>query len=117
MSRVYVIQAPARRSGPRGEWVEKFDLSPAEAFGEVVRVMPYGNLPEDLTEARTRLVEALRGFDFRSDYLLLLGDPVAIALGVSVLTMLQMLDDADAPIRVLKWDRRAGRYEARLLGD
>jgi hypothetical protein len=116
MSRVFVVQAPARREGPRGEWVEKFDLEPARAFGELVRVLGYGNLPTDLTEARRTLTEALGQFDFTSDHLLLLGDPVAIALSVSVLTALQMVDDIDAPIRVLKWDRRAGCYESRSLG-
>lgn len=38
-SKVFVVQVPARRDGPRGGWVEKYDLSSAGRFGALVRVL------------------------------------------------------------------------------
>ena len=38
-ARVFAVQAPARRDGPRGGWIEKYDISAAESFGRLVRVL------------------------------------------------------------------------------
>jgi hypothetical protein len=118
--RVYAVQVPARREN--GAWVHKYDLSAAERFGELVRVLPYGNVPRDSEATAELLHEALRGedgFDFGTDFLLLLGDPVAIAQAVLALGQRQHIHREygdDATIRALKWDRRAERYEPYVLG-
>lgn len=104
--RVFVIQAPARRSGPRGQWVEKYDLAPAEAFGELVRVLDYGNVPEDPEPTRRRLRERMADFDWELDSVLLLGDPIACAQAVHFIGQELGL----ASFTALKWDRRDGRY-------
>lgn len=114
MPRVFVVQVPSRREA--GEWVPKYDLSAAEAFGELVPILPPGNVPIDPAASMPRLREALRTFDFRSDHLLLLGDPVAIARATAALCCRRaFLEEAAGaslpPISVLKWDRRAGGYE------
>lgn len=116
MSRVFVIQVPARRDPVSGDWLEKYDLSPAGLFGELVRVLPYGNVPIDPAPTRRRLYEAFKDFSLLNDYVLLLGDPVAIAQAVSVLGLKQEIYDG-APIRVLKWDRRTASYQPYLIGD
>ena len=113
-AKVYAVQVPARRDGPRGGWVEKFDLSPAREFGEVVRLLPYGNIPNDPGRVRPQLREALRAFDFRTDYLLLLGDPVACAMAVHILGEFQ--DTPDETIKALKWDKRSGAYQPYVIG-
>lgn len=105
-SKVYVVQVPARRSGPRGAWEEKYDLRPAEAFGELVRVLDYGNVPEDPRPTRSRISEALSGFDPSRDFLLLLGDPVACAQVVHHIGF----GLSASSFRVLKWDRRRECY-------
>lgn len=110
--RVFAVQVPARRDGPRGGWIEKYDISAAERFGSLVRVLEYGNVPNDPGPTRTRLNEAFfadpeRAFDYDADLVLLLGDPVAIAQAVSVL---EARRPAGKSIRVLKWDRRALEY-------
>lgn len=110
--RVFVIQAPARRTGPRGAWEEKFDLGPAEAFGRLVRVLPYGNVPEDPAPTRECLEKALLDFDPDEDSVLLLGDPVACAQAVHVLAYVFGLGSFTA----LKWDRREGRYQPYRIG-
>jgi hypothetical protein len=107
--RVYAVQVPARRDGPRGGWVEKFDLSPAKEFGEVVRLLPYGNVPNEPERVHAQLKEALRDFDLDRDYLLLLGDPVAMAQAVSIVSRW-------GTFNTLKWDRRTGTYSPYRVG-
>jgi len=110
--RVFVVQVPARRTGPRGAWEPKYDLAPAEEFGRVVPVLDYGNVPEDPEPTRARLREAMADFDADCDYVLLLGDPVACAQAVHVLAY-----DLGVPsFDVLKWDRRSGRYAPYQIG-
>lgn len=116
--RVFAVQVPARRGGPRGGWIEKYDISTAEAFGSLVRVLPYGNVPNDPEPTRTRLNEAFfsapeQSFDYDTDYVILLGDPVAIAQAVSVL---EARRPAGKSIRVLKWDRRRMEYQPYSVG-
>lgn len=116
--RVFAVQVPARRDGPRGGWIEKYDISAAEAFGTLVRVLPYGNVPNDPGPTRIRLNEAFfgdpeRSFDYDADLVLLLGDPVAIAQAVSVL---EGRRPAGKSIRVLKWDRRGEEYRPYSVG-
>jgi hypothetical protein len=112
MSRVYVVQVPARRTGPRGAWEEKYDLSPAERFGELVRLLPYGNVPSDPGPTRRVLIDALVDFDRAEDFVLLLGDPVACAQAVHALALILKGDS----FQVLKWDRREGVYYPYRVG-
>lgn len=110
--RVFVVQVPARRSGPRGAWVEKFDLSPAEEHGALVKMLGYGNVPEDPEPTRLRLRQAMVDFDADLDSVLLIGDPVACAQAVHVLGYDLGVHSFDA----LKWDRREGRYVPYRVG-
>lgn len=107
-ARVFAIQVPAYRDTESGSWVDKYDLSDARRFGELIRVLDYGNVPKDPGPTKARLHEAFKDFDFASDSVLLLGDPVAIAHAVSVLALKR--GDGMPPLRVLKWDRRSSRY-------
>ncbi len=113
-AKVYAVQVPARRDGPRGGWVEKFDLAPAKQFGEVVRLLPYGNVPNDPARVRGQLRGALADFDFKVDHILLLGDPVACAMAVHILAEFQ--GAPDETIKALKWDRRTGTYSPYVIG-
>lgn len=111
--RVFVIQVPARRNkAERGRWEEKYDLTPAEEFGRIVRVLDYGNVPEDPAPTRAALERALVDFDPDMDSVLLLGDPVACAQAVHVLAYVFGLGS----FTVLKWDRREARYAPYRIG-
>lgn len=103
-SRVFVVQVPARRE--QGEWVEKYDLSPAEEHGELVRVLPYGNVPTSSGGEWQRFREVANDFDPQRDFVLLLGDPVACARFVHFLCYMT----EGSTFMALKWDRRAGCY-------
>lgn len=114
MPKVFVVQVPSRREA--GEWVPKYDLTAAEAFGRLLPILPPGNVPIDPTASMPRLRDALRTFDFGSDHLLLLGDPVAIARAVAALcarrAFLEEATGASLAISILKWDRRTEQYES-----
>jgi hypothetical protein len=112
VSKVYVVQVPARRSGPGGAWEEKYDLTPAREFGELVRLLDYGNVPKDPGPTRAALYRGLHGFDSDRDFLLLLGDPVACAQAVHVLGCELEVEC----FRVLKWDRRDCCYRPYVVG-
>ncbi len=112
IGRVFVLQAPARRTGPSGGWTEKFDLTPAQAFGRIVRVLPYGNVPEDPTPTREAVLKAMMDFDPDEDYVLLLGDPVACAQAIHVLAF----DLGIGHLTTLKWDRREEKYFPYKIG-
>lgn len=110
MSRVFAVQVPARRGGD-GRWVEMHDLSDAERFGELIRVLPFGNVSSDAMTVQAQVAEVLSGFDPEADYVLLLGDPVAIAHVAHYLSR-----TLGGPFLALKWDRRSRSYAPYRVG-
>ncbi len=102
--RVYVVQRPAYRDRATGDWVDKYDLSAAEAYGSLVYLLPPGNLPRDLTETMARLRHRLSDH-CPGDHLLAAGDPVAIAASVLVAGHF-----SGGSVSLLKWDRLEQRY-------
>lgn len=110
-SKVYVVQNPSFKDPSTGDWVSKYDVSSAKQHGEVVELLPPGNLPHDLKPSLKRLKEKLMGFDCDRDHLLALGDPVAIAAAVAIVT-----HGMTAPrFSVLKWDRRLQKYRSYVV--
>lgn len=109
MSRVFVTQAPSVRIP--GGWKPKFDMSAAERFGEMLVMMPEGNAePDTAQECIGEMMNFMAKHDFSSDdYLLMLGDPVLIALASSGAT--QTLDPGES-LKLLRWDARAKDYVA-----
>ena len=102
-SRVYVVQRPAAKDRVTGEWVEKFDLSAAGRFGSLVDILPTGQIPH-WDEMRARLHHRLSDYEDQ-DYLLALGDPVAIA-AASIIAA----HHNNGRVHLLKWDRRYRSY-------
>jgi 3-dehydroquinate synthetase len=108
MNKVFVIHQPAVRDYHTGEMRPQFDLSPALRYGEVIDVLPPGSVTQDYNkmakEVHKRLTE--EGYS-KGDYILALGDPVAIVVGAFVAASLTPHPPA---IRLLKWDRRMRGY-------
>lgn len=108
--RVFVVQRPAFYSREREGWVNKYDISPARRFGELVYLLRPGNLYRD------RLASALESLrrdlaDFRSsDHILAIGDPIAIAAAVMTASAV-----SGGSVSMLKYDRMADKYDAYLL--
>lgn len=103
--RVFVVQRPSFRS-PDGAWADKYDLSPAAHFGELVEVLPRGNVPKQLEVTLTRLRVTLKDFN-DADFILAIGDPVAIGLATAIAA-----HNNSGRLALLKWDRIRQEYRS-----
>ena len=103
---VYIVQDDGER-----------DFSDAEErFGRLVPLVTKADVYADLRNSRPReIVRVMRSklaeFDSSRDYLLLVGDPVAIAIAVNILS--EMTDR----IQLLKWDNRGHYYYPIVIGE
>lgn len=105
MSKVFVIHQPAVRDHHTGQMRPQHDLSPALRFGEVVDVLPPGSISQDIGVVKTQVMTRLLDEGCcRDDYLLAIGDPVAIVVGAFAMSAFS------DRIRLLKWDRRMRGY-------
>lgn len=107
---VYVVQQPAYFDRSKKMWVNKYDLSAATEYGELVFLLGPGNIYKDRLESTTEiLMEELKGYG-PNDHILAVGDPVAIALSTMIAGM-----ENNGVISLLKYDRITDKYEAYKL--
>lgn len=119
MSRVFIVQNQHRANPKSGALEPKFDLSPAEEYGDFEFLLSPTARPFNPEHVVGVLKERLR--DFRDDdSLLLIGNPVLIGLAVAVAASFN-----NGRVAMLQWsgsERRYVRVEADLatpveLGD
>lgn len=104
MSKVFIPQIPMVK-GPGRLYVEKYDLTSARAWGEVVPLVRSGNIrTEELGGVHRAMLEVLDKQFTDEDFLLMMGDPTAQAMMVSIATQLT------GTLRLLKWDRQNAAY-------
>lgn len=103
MAVVYAVQEPHWRDRATGNWVPKFDLSPCKEFGELRFLLPPHAGHEEAQAVMRTLYNALEGYT-EDDYILLIGNPVLIAL-----TAIAAADAADR-VKYLQWSGRARCY-------
>lgn len=109
-ARVYVTQRPARFSQERGGWVNKYDLSPAREFGDLVYLLPPRNIYNDgLGQAIAKIKTQLKHYT-PNDHIMALGDPLVIAVTVMIAA-----SKTNGVVSLLKWDRIENRYRAFLI--
>lgn len=105
MPKVFIPQTPSRRI--KGEWVMKYDLSPAEEFGELVHLTRPGMLTQtSVARIAGTFRNKLRDFG-PDDSILAVGDPVAIGIAVCYASQSHLIK---GPINMLRFDRASGRY-------
>lgn len=105
--RVFVVQQPAFYDREKRQFVAKYDLTPASAHGQLVFMLGPGNIFKDrLTQATRQLSEVLKTF-CEDDFILAVGDPVAIAAAVLIAG-----DRTGGKVKLLKWDRISSAYES-----
>jgi len=101
---VFVTQDVMVRNN-EGDLERKFDFSAAEAeYGEVRVLIPHGQSLVSTVPVVRQLNEQLRGFT-EDDFLLPLGDPSIMAAAAAIAAR-----NTNGKLKVLKWDRRQGRY-------
>lgn len=105
-SRVFAVTQPTRKT-PGGDIINSLDLSPAEAFGEVILVChpfqdPFKEPEQTLATIRDCLTLHLFG---PQDYLLLVGSPILIGwVSIAAAERVPVL-------RMLQWTKREnGQY-------
>lgn len=104
MKKVYVVQNQHRWDPASGTFVPKFDLSEAEAFGELVFLLgptasPFR--PEPLVK---ELNEKLRPFT-DEDSLLCIGNPLLIGWSMAIAA-----DHNEGKVASLQWSGKDQRY-------
>jgi hypothetical protein len=80
---VYVVQNHASYNKNTGMMESRFDLSPAEKFGELVFLLSPITVPNNPVKVIAELREKLRNFS-DEDHLLLIGNPCLIGFCVAV---------------------------------
>ena len=105
--RVFVVQRPAYFDRERRGWVNKYDLTPAERFGELVFLLRPGNIYRDKLQSTLRHLNRELADYGPGDHILAIGDPVAIAVTVMIAARA-----TDGHISLLKFDRMTEEYDA-----
>jgi len=103
---VYVVQNQHSLDKELNELVPRFDLTPAEKFGELEFVLgPTANpfAPENIVP---EMREKLASFT-ESDYLLLIGNPVLIGWAVAIASEM-----AEGRVSCLQWSGKRREYIA-----
>lgn len=103
--RVFLVQRPCWLNRETGMWEDKLDLTPAEDFGEIHEILPPGNVSSDMASNLRDIREGMRSFS-NDDFLILLGDPVAMSIAACV-----AMQKTDGRIKMLKWDKFKNAYD------
>lgn len=104
--RVFIIQRPAVIDRATNSWVEKYDVDSAAEFGALVDCLPIGKALSNPGVIMRRLEVALETYT-GVDYLLAIGDPLAIAMAAIIASR-----HTDGLVNFLKWDRHNSCYWA-----
>tara|TARA_R100000808_G_C2074539_1_gene100743 strand:+ start:107 stop:427 length:321 start_codon:yes stop_codon:yes gene_type:complete len=84
--------------------VHNKNLLPAKKFGSLKLMLPPGNIVLSAVPTVRRLRKALKDYTIK-DYILLIGDPIAIALAGSIASEMNA-----GKVNYLKWDRQSLDY-------
>ena len=106
MSKIFVPQTPGKKQGDR--WVQKYDLSAASKYGELIHVMPPGLVrSEDWKGMKTRMIKLLSEFE-PTDYILAVGDPICISMAVYYAANSHR---SGKMVNILRYNREANQYK------
>lgn len=106
MSRVFVVQNQHRWDRDKQRFEPKFNLAPAEEFGELVYLLSPTAAPFRPEPIIDELKEKLADFG-PGDHLLLVGNPVLLGFAVAIAA-----DANDGDVSLLQWSGKDQRYIA-----
>lgn len=104
MTKVYLTQRPTFRNQATGQFQDKFDLTPALKYGEIVEILRPGNISADHQYVMETILQKLKNFK-SEDFMLALGDPVAMCAAACI-----ALDYTNGFLQILKWDKHRLEY-------
>ena len=111
MSKVYVVQHQHKWDPECRTFVPKFDMEPAQKFGELTELLSPTAAPFRSEPLIKELHQKLKGIK-PDDYLLLIGNPVLIGVSVAIAAM-----HSQGELNVLQWSGKDGRYLVVKLQD
>ncbi len=103
---VYAVQSPRRRDNRTGQMVDKYDLTPAEAFGSVEALLSPTAKPFNPQPIIDELYIKLEHFS-DEDYIICIGNPILLSLAVSIAG-----DINDGRVKLLQWHGLKQEYVA-----
>jgi hypothetical protein len=105
--RVFVVQIPSVYDKADQCFKSKYDLTPAEEFGTLVTCLGPGSIfRARMQKSFQQIADVMHDFT-SDDYILALGDPVAIAGAVLIAG-----EKTNGSIKLLRYDRMTRSYEA-----
>jgi hypothetical protein len=110
MNRVYVVQRPAYFCRIKKGWVNKYDLTEAKKFGELVYLLRPGNIYADKLEGAIAALKIGLADYTSDDSILAIGDPVAIGA-----TVLVAGRKTGGRVAILKYDRISENYDRYIV--
>ena len=93
MNKVFVVQDTDR------------NITPAKEYGELRVMLTYGDISKGYSHVLDKLKRMMATVT-KDDYLVCIGDPIAIGLAVHV-----ALTFTNGQINILKWDRERWEYK------
>jgi hypothetical protein len=104
---VYVVQNQMKRNQGSGALEPAFDLTPAREYGRLEFLLPSSPVPLDAGPMVKQLNEKLQQFDEDEDFVVAIGNPVAIAAAAAIIAA-----NCQGVVPLLVWDRQVRRYNA-----
>lgn len=101
---VYVVQKQHKWDTQKQELVEKYDLRPAEEYGDLVYLLSPTAAPFNSRPIINELKEKLKFFK-PDDYLLLIGNPALIGFSVAIAA-----DHTGGSLNLLQWSGKDRKY-------
>jgi hypothetical protein len=102
---VYIVQRPTKRVGSK--FVDLFDVSPAEEYGELVDLLPSSENPfESPNDTVDSLWVGLENYDGRVDHILCIGNPILIGWTIAVASNIS----PGSVISCLQWNTEKKLY-------
>lgn len=102
--RIFVVQKTMRWDAGKGELVPKFDLAPAEEYGEIVYLLSPTAAPFNPDTILPELHAKLENIT-EDDYLLLVGNPALIGMVCAIAA-----DYSQGCFNMLQWSGKDRKY-------
>jgi len=104
--RVFIPQVVERWDADNDRFEPVHDFSSAGEYGMITTILDRNDNPMFLARMTTKIKDALKDFEGASDYFVAVGDPSIVAICTGLILR------RSNTLKLLKWDKRTGRYIA-----
>lgn len=102
---VFVVQRPRFRNPDRNyRWEDKYDLTPAEMFGDLIEIVEPDAQVGDMDRITQSMVRNLQNFS-DDDFIICIGNPIMIGMAIA-----QAADVNEGRVKCLQWRMKDRAY-------